>query len=158
MPIQPIHLGFLLLIAATAIPSIGNLGKFGDTLSEARKEADRLGADMVDLKLSQQEAEQKSEIANERYQKGCLPVVSDDQDYYVSLIELSPVVDPITQVPLPAGSVVCDAHGNTAVLVDLDGDPNTAAVASNFAFTGQKAVIDAHLSNYRGAVYTLPNN
>lgn len=145
-------------VLISAIPSLGGLGQLSGQISEARTEAKRISADMVELKLSQQEAEQKAAVAIKRYEYGCIPVVSPDQRQYVSLIENSPVVDTSSGVPLPAGSLVCDAHGNTAELVDDDSDPTTAAIAQSFAFTGRKEVIEFRLQQYQGARYSMPQN
>lgn len=145
-------------VLISAIPSLGGLGQLSGQINEARSEAKRISGDMVELKLSQQEAEQKAVIAIQRYEGGCIPVVSDDQQSYVTLIENRAVVDTSSGVPLPAGSLVCDAHGNTAELVDHDGDPTTKAIAQAFAFTGRKAVIRSRLQQYQGARYSMPNN
>ena len=154
--IKPVHLVFGALILVTAIPSVSNLGGLSQSVGEARKEADRIGDEMTQLHLSQQEAEQKAEIANSRYQNGCVPVVDRSRTSYVTLVKGRPVFDAKTSRPLPAGTFVCDGHGNTAVLADDDEDASTPAVAMGFAFTGDKAVIDARLQQYRGASYLIP--
>lgn len=156
--IQPLHLFFGGVVLVSAIPSLGSLGQLSGQINEARTEAKRISGDMVELRLSQQEAEQKAAIAIQRYEKGCIPVVSDDQARYVTLIENRPVIDTSSRVSLPAGSLVCDAHGNTAELVDDDGDATTPAIAQSFAFTGRKEVIDFRLQQYQGASYSMPNN
>lgn len=145
-------------VLVSAIPSLGGLNQLSGEISEARSEAKRISSDMVDLKLSQQEAEQKAAVADARYGDGCIPVVSPNQLEYVSLIENSPVTDTGSGIPLPAGSVVCDAHGNTAELVDHDSDPTTAAIAQSFAFTGRKEVVEFRLRQYTGARYSMPQN
>jgi len=154
--VMHLFLGGVVLVSA--IPSLGNLGQLSGQISEARSEAKRINADMVELKLSQQEAEQKAAVAIQRYEGGCIPVVSPDQRQYVSLIEDRPVIDTSSGVPLPAGSLVCDAHGNTAELVDHDGDPTTEAIAQSFAFTGRKEVIEFRLKQFKGARYSMPQN
>lgn len=158
MQIKPIHGIFGLLLIGTAVPSLSGLGQLSSEVNAARTEAKRIGQETTELKLSQQEADQKSVIANERYQEGCLPVVSPDQRSYVSLVLNQPVVDSASGVPLPVGSVVCDAHGNTGVITDDDGDPNTYGLVQKMAFTGDKNIIDAHLRNYKGALYSMPQN
>lgn len=155
---KPIHIGFAVAIVATAAPSLGGLQGFTREVNQARTEAQRIGGDMTALKLAQQEAQQKAAMANQRYQAGCLPVVSDDQSRYVTLVKNKTVVDSASGAPLPAGTIVCDAHGNTAILVDDDQVPDTPAVAQIFAYTGDKAIIQHRLSNYQGAAYTMPQN
>ena len=153
-----IHIFFGLDLVAAAIPSLGGVQNFSGEVNQARFEAKRLGQDMTELKLSQQEAMQKAEVAAQRYRDGCIPVVSSDQTQYVTLVKNKPVVDNASKVPLPAGSVVCDAHGNTAMLVDDDQVPDTAAVAQAFAFTGNKAIVQHRLNSYQGAAYSMPQN
>ncbi|MBD1871232.1 hypothetical protein H6F95_28785 [Cyanobacteria bacterium FACHB-471] len=83
--------------------------------------------------------EQQAEIAEKRYSGGCVLVVaSDDPSKFTSLTEGQPVLDAVRGVPLPAGTVVCDAFGNTARIVSVDGNP----VAGEFAFTGNKQVVE----------------
>lgn len=158
MTLKPIHALFGLALIGTAVPSLGGLGQFSHDVTAARSEAKRIGQETTELKLSQQEAEQKSAAANQRYQEGCLPVVSPDQRHYVSLVLNQPVVDAVSGVPLPVGSIVCDAHGNTGVITDDDGNPNTHGLVQKMAFTGDKAVINDHLSTYQGALYSMPQN
>lgn len=158
MKFKPVHLVFGGLVLATAIPSLNNLKGFTGEVAKARAEADRIGRDMTELQLSQQEAEQKAAVAIERYQNGCLPVVDNTQTQYVSLQLNQPVIDSVTYQPLPAGTVVCDAHGNTGVMTDDDNDPNTPPVVQKLAFTGDKAAVDARIRQYRGASYGMPTN
>jgi hypothetical protein len=152
------HIAFGLALLATAAPNVGNLGNFTTAVNQARTEAKRIGQDMTELQLSQQEAEQKNAVAVERYRSGCLPVVTPDQSQYVSLQLNSPVIDSASGQPIPVGSVVCDANGNTGVIVDDDQDDTTPGVTQKLAFTGDKAIITWRLGQYQGAAYSLPQN
>ena len=155
---KPIHGVFALAIVGTAIPSLSNIGNFTSKVSTARAEASRIGDDMTELTLSQQEQAQKNEVAIARYQNGCIPVVSADQLRYVSLLLNTPVLDSASGQPIPVGSIVCDAHGNTGVITDDDSDPNTPGLTQKMAFTGDKKLVDWHLNQYQGAAYYLPSN
>jgi hypothetical protein len=155
---KPIHGVFALAIVGTSIPSISNLGSFSSKVTTARAEASRIGADMTELQLGQQEQAQKNEVAIARYQNGCIPVVSADQQRYVSLALNLPVLDSASGQPIPVGSIVCDAHGNTGVIADDDNDPSTPGVTQQMAFTGDKAIVDWRLGQYQGAAYYLPSN
>lgn len=157
MNLKTPHLLFAGLIALTAVPSLGNVKGFTGEVARARAEADRIGQDMTELQLSQQEAEQKAVVALERYANGCVPVVDNTQTKYVSLQLNVPVIDSVTLQPLPAGTVVCDAHGNTGVMTDDDNDQSTPAVVQKMAFTGDKPAVDARMRQYRGASYGMPN-
>ncbi|MGB3202757.1 MAG: hypothetical protein WBA99_17760 [Nodosilinea sp.] len=152
------HGAFALVILGTAIPSLSNLGDFSSKVTTARAEASRIGDDMTELQLAQQEQEQKNEMAIARYQDGCIPVVSVDQQRYVSLVLNLPVIDSASNQPIPVGSVVCDALGNTGIITDDDADPNTPGITQKMAFTGDKAIVDARLSQYQGAAYYMPSN
>jgi hypothetical protein len=153
-----IHGLFAVGLLLTAVPSLGNFRDFTSSVGEARADAKRIGQDMTELQLSQQEAEQKNAIAVERYRSGCLPVVTPDQSQYVSLVLNSPVIDSASGAPIPVGSVVCDANGNTGVIVDDDQDETTPGVTQKMAFTGDKAIITWRLDQYQGASYSLPQN
>ncbi|HZG41195.1 MAG TPA: hypothetical protein VEZ50_21160 [Nodosilinea sp.] len=155
---KPIHGVFALTIIGTAIPSLSNIGNFTSNVSTARAEAGRIGQDMTELQLAQQEQAQKNEVALARYQSGCIPVVSADQQRYVSLMLNTPVLDSATGQPIPVGSIVCDAHGNTGVITDDDSDPNTPGLTQKMAFTGDKAIVDWRLNQYQGAAYYMPSN
>ncbi len=61
---KPIHGVFALAIIGTAIPSVSNLGNFASKVTTARAEASRIGDDMTELTLSQQEQEQKNEVVS----------------------------------------------------------------------------------------------
>lgn len=152
------HLIFGGLVLLTAIPSLGGLRGFSADISQARLEAKRIGQETTQLQLAQQEAEQKAAIAEARYESGCVPVVTPDQRYYAALIQNRPVVHSITKAPLPVGSVVCDANGNTAVIVDDDDDNRTPGVVQQMAFTGDKELVDKQLRMYKGASFTMPTN
>ena len=154
---KPIHGAFALAIVGTAIPSVSNLGNFASKVPTARAEASRIGDDMTELTLRQQEQAQKNEVAIARYQDGCIPVVSADQQNYVSLVLNLPVLDSVSNHPISVGSIVCDAHGNTGAITDDDNDPSTPGVTQKMAFTGDKAIVDARMKQYRGAAYYLPS-
>ncbi|MBD2261123.1 hypothetical protein [Pseudanabaena sp. FACHB-2040] len=157
MNLKTPHLLFAGLVALTAIPSLGNLKSFSGEVARARAEADRIGQDMTELQLAQQEAEQKAAIADERYRTGVVPVVDlATQGHYVTLSKNQPVLDSLTRQPLPAGTVVADANGNTGVLVDDDNDPTTPAVVQKMAFTGNRQLVQDALAQYGGASYGLP--
>lgn len=143
-------------IALTAVPSLGNLGGVGSQITELREQATAQSQELSLLNLSQEQSDNLAAIAEKRLKDGCVPVFSRDQGNYVTLIVNKPVVDPTTRQALPAGTLLCDAYGNTALLVDDDGDPNTPAVAQQFAFTGNRDLVKDVLSNYRGARFFMP--
>ncbi|WP_414579120.1 hypothetical protein [Anabaena sp. CCY 9402-a] len=82
---------------------------------------------------TQEYSKELAEIANQRYQDGCLRIGGYLQSG-------KPIIKDGKQ--LPAGVTVCDRHGNTGVLVpaDFDGDGRVNAVAGKIAFTGSPPV------------------
>ena len=139
----------------TAIPSLGGFLQSTGNLTSLRSEAARAGERNHALTLAQQEATAAAEIARQRFEAGCVPVVSQDQQTYVSLVEGQPVVDSATGIPLPVGTLVCDAHGNTGVMVATDGG---GPVVGLVAFVGDRALVEARLAQFNGATYSQPTN
>lgn len=158
MRVKPIHIAFGVGLAIAAVPSLGSLRGLTSDLQVVRQEAKRIGAENTELQLSLQEAEQKAAVAESRYKSGCIPVVTEDQSQYVALQLNRPVLDVASKHPLPVGSVVCDAHGNTGVIVDDDQSHRTPGVTQRLAFTGNTDLVQERLDNYRGARYTLPQS
>jgi hypothetical protein len=136
-------LGGLALLAA--VPSLGNAKGTMGQFQEMREQSANGAADHARLMLEQEEIAATAEIAVQRYIEGCQPVVDWDQINYVSLVENEVVLDPTTRFPIPAGTVVCDANGNTAIIRENDqGWP----VAQSFAFTGDQGVVRQRLSQF----------
>ena len=70
------------------------------------------------LHTSEEAAEAQAAIALQRYKDGCVMVVAmSHPGFYTSLTEGEPVLDRIRKKPLPVGTIVCDANGNTAKIV-----------------------------------------
>ncbi|MFB8788638.1 MAG: hypothetical protein U7123_07245 [Potamolinea sp.] len=105
------------------------------------------------LRASQQTSEAQAEIANKRYENGCVMVVAiKNPKDYTSLSEGQPVLDRVQKTPLPAGTVVCDANGNTGKIVTVKGQP----VVGEMSFTGNKTLVVQARKNFT-AKYSLPN-
>lgn len=91
------------------------------------------------LQQSQDQADLRAQLAEMRYQNGCLVVMDATGTSPVNLVAETPVVDVTTGIALPLGTEVCDVHGNTGVIkanpdtgkpeiVDMARTPNTAIV------------------------------
>ena len=126
-----------------------NAGGIKDSLAKQSELRSIVAANQAQVQAQQllQEKQKGLEpIANERYQKGCEMVLSFDViGQYKALSVGSPVIDgnvaskvrnlspknlPLSAV-LPAGSTVCDAYGNTAVLENnAQGFPVVLSIAS----------------------------
>ena len=138
----------------------GMLASFPATMVER----DRVKADLDNisrLKVDEMTQQSLALIAETRYANGCRFVVSKlDPTQAAALGEGINVVDRATNNYLPSGTVICDFVGSTAILesMDLDGDGVPNPAATNFAFTGNAAVVqkamqaagfNAELSNPR---------
>ena len=130
-------LGFSLLLGMDSIKS--NLQQ----VSTIRAKVQEDSKTQMNLQASQQDAEVKAQIAEARYQAGCVVVVaSNNQGFHTSITEGAPVLDAIRKTALPPNTIVCDADGNTAKLVNGVYRGSNTAVAWELAFTGNRAVID----------------
>ena len=140
-----IALGLIGLAALAAVPSFSNAQGTMSQFQEMREQSAQGAADHARLMLEQEEVAANAEIAVQRYLTGCAPVVDWNQINYVSLVENEVVLDPTTKFPIPAGTVVCDANGNTAIIRNnAQGWP----VAQSFAFTGDQGVVRQRLSQF----------
>jgi len=135
----PWIIGGLCLLAT--LPSL--IGSLPATMAErdrVKASLDKVSQLQVDA-VSQQSLAQ---IAEARYASGCRFVVSKlDPTQAAALGEGINVIDRATNGYLPSGTIACDFVGNTAVLesMDLDGDGVPNPAATDFAFTGNAAVV-----------------
>jgi len=88
----------------------------------------------MELRASQQATQMNAQIAQQRYQAGCLKLRS-------ALVQGEPVFQ--NGSPLPKGTIVCDRFGNTGKLVprDFDKDGKYVPVVAETAFTGNSKVV-----------------
>lgn len=95
------------------------------------------------------------EVAESRFNDGCTLVVGlETPDRYVSLGQ-SPVLDPTNKQPLPAGTVVCDANGNTGIL-DADGVPKLLAQTADRTVIEKQKQMDK-AAGIQPALQTIPS-
>jgi hypothetical protein len=90
--------------------------------------------------LEEQLALEKSQasVAEARYKAGCTIVVAvNSPRNLATLVEGEPVLDRTTKKPLPAGTVVCDANGQTGVIIR---DDQKKLVVGQMAFTGDRTL------------------
>lgn len=143
--------GLSICFALSANNIKANLDAMGQLQTSVRQNT----AYEMRLKASEQSAQAQAEIAEQRYKTGCVFVVaSNDPNSYTSLTEGQPVLDRVRRKPLPVGTIVCDANGNTARIVQGEDKP----VVGEIAFTGNQNVIDRARARRRSkARYTQPN-
>jgi hypothetical protein len=108
------------------------------------------------LTLAQDAAKQRDAIARQRYQDGCVMVVSaNDKTQLTSITEGLPVIDASRNVPLSAGNIVCDQNGLTGEIIPNPTDPKVPIVG-NTAFTSDRNLVANAAKRYRGTRYTMP--
>ena len=107
------------------------------------------------LTLSQDAAKQKDAIARQRYQDGCVMVVSgNDKTQLTAITEGLPVIDSARNVPLSVGNIVCDSNGLTGEIIA--GENPKIPVVGNTAFTSDRTLVANAAKRYRGTKYTMP--
>ncbi|QFS51309.1 hypothetical protein GXM_08803 [Nostoc sphaeroides CCNUC1] len=93
---------------------------------------------------------EQATIADARYKTGCLPIVATVYPHkYVTIVQGKVIQDRITRNPLPRGTVVCDANGNTGVIADR-------GEVEAIAFTGNRDLVATRLKRFRGGTYSQP--
>jgi len=133
--------------------SSGNIKANLSTVSQLQQTVRENSAQEWRLRASQQSAQNQALIAKQRYEEGCVMVVAmKDPKSFTSLEAGKPVIDRVRKTPLPVGSMVCDANGNTAKIVQGKDKP----VVGDIAFTGNRTVIEQARKRAK-ARYTLPN-
>lgn len=152
--IKPSNLLFGGLLIVGAIASIPSIQKHQARIDLIRDDIKAREAKAEALDRQLQYEQRQAEVANKRYQS-CLPVVGNEYrngtHYFTGLKEGDKPKDRITGKVLPTGTVICDAHGTTAVI-----DDNGAATYT--AYTGDRDVVQARLKRFRGSQYSQPVN
>ena len=152
MGIKPSNLmfgGLLIIGAIASIPSIQKHQARTDLIrADIKARESRAEALLRQLEYEQRQAE----VANKRY-KSCLPVVGEEYrngtHYFTGLKKGDKPKDRITGDYLPTGTVICDAHGTTAVI-------NQDGAVSYTAYTGDRDVVQARLKRFKNSQYSQP--
>jgi hypothetical protein len=152
--IKPSNLLFGGLLIVGGIASIPSIQKHQARIDLIRDDIKAREAKSEALLRQLQYEQRQAEVANKRY-KSCLPVVGNEYrngtHYFTGLKDGDKPKDRITGKVLPTGTVICDAHGTTAVI-----DDNGAATYT--AYTGDRDVVQARLNRFRGSQYSQPVN
>jgi hypothetical protein len=138
---NPINVTFGVLMLGCLALSSGNVKANFQSIDATKKITQFNSAKNLELTASQQDAESQAEIANQRYQSGCLMLVSNGR--LVHLAQAITVIDPDTRKPLPKGTLVCDSFGNSGKLAprDFDRDGIFVTVITESAFTGNQEIV-----------------
>lgn len=138
---NPVNATFGALLIGCLALSSGNVKANFESIDATKKTTQFNAAKNLELTASQQDVESQAEIANQRYQSGCLMLSTNNK--FVHLAQAITVIDPDRKTPLPKGTLVCDAFGNTGRLAprDFDQDGVFVTVITETAFTGNQEII-----------------
>ena len=151
---NPVSATFGVSIIGCLLISSSNVQRNMQSFSAFRDEAQKNNVADMRLRSSIDATQAQSEIAKQRYQSGCVMVVSmKHPNDYTSLSEGQPVLDRVRKTPLPIGTIVCDANGNTARIVP--GQDKTPVVGE-LAFTGDHQLVEASRKRHNHR-YSLPD-
>lgn len=129
---NPLALIGLGIVGLGLIFNEGNLQSLSQTSAMVRSQREASQRESLQAQIAEQKA-------TDRYNRGCVFVVAQTEPgTFTSLSEGQPVIDQARQTPLSNGVVVCDREGGTGVISN--------GVVSDFAFTGNRTVIDAALA------------
>lgn len=150
-----------IVVAAIALQNYVGGGFSGLQEMKVQGEANRAlrstqQQEQAKLTLSNDAAKQRDTIARQRYEAGCVMVVSaNDRSQLTSITEGLPVIDSSRNVPLSIGNIVCDSNGLTGEII---ADPNNPKipVVGNTAFTSDRNLVANAAKRYRGTKYTMP--
>jgi hypothetical protein len=154
---NPVNTAFGVLMIGCLALSSGNVKANFQSIDATKKTTQFNAAKNLELTASQQDAESQASIANQRYQTGCLMLVSNSK--FVHLAQAITVIDPDRKTPLPKGTLVCDAFGNTGRLAprDFDTDGVFVTVITETAFTGNQEIISkAKLQASKNGSFATP--
>ncbi|MBE9178635.1 hypothetical protein IQ268_08690 [Oculatella sp. LEGE 06141] len=143
----------LALVATAAIAAMNHQNILENMkASEVRAQQIKANAALsAEAEASTLFAEQQAAIAEGRYVAGCMFIYfADTPNQYANVAVGARVVDPVDGSPLPPGTVVCDANGNTAI---LDGNSKISLPA----YTGNKAIVrEAEQRQFAEGTYSNP--
>jgi hypothetical protein len=138
------------LIGASLLYSSGDIQRNVGAIADIKQS---IAENSKQQKILEQQLEFEKEqatIADARYKSGCLPIVATVYPHkYVTIVKGKVILDRITLNPLPKGTVVCDANGNTGVI-------GLRGAVEAIAFTGNRDLVATRLKRFRGGTYSQP--
>ncbi|MBC1225385.1 hypothetical protein GNF10_23710 [Nostoc sp. UCD121] len=138
------------LIGASLVYSSGDIQRNMGAITEIKQSIAQNSKQQTILEQQLELEKQQAAIADSRYESGCLPIVATVYPHkYVTIVQGKVIFDRITLNPLPKGTVVCDANGNTGVIADR-------GEVEAIAFTGNRDLVATRLKRFRGGTYSQP--
>ncbi|AUB42070.1 hypothetical protein COO91_08169 [Nostoc flagelliforme CCNUN1] len=141
---------FCTLIGASLLYSSGDIQRNMAAISDIKQSIAQNSKQQTLLEQQFKFELEQGIIADARYRTGCLPIVATVYPHkYVTIVQGKVIQDRITLNPLPKGTVVCDANGNTGVIGD-------GGEVEAIAFTGNRDLVATRLKRFRGGTYSQP--
>ena len=138
------------LVGASLIYSSGDIAQNMGAITDIKQSIAQNSKQQTLLEQQLEFEKEQAIIADARYKSGCLPIVATVYPHkYVTIVQGKVIQDRITLNPLPFGTVVCDANGNTGVIGD---EGKVEAIA----FTGNRDLVATRLKRFRGGTYSQP--
>jgi hypothetical protein len=138
------------LVGASLIYSSGDIQRNMGAITDIKQSIAQNSKQQTLLEQQFEFEKQQAIIADARYRTGCLPIVATVYPHkYVTIVQGKVIQDRITLNPLPKGTVVCDANGNTGVIGD-------GGEVEAIAFTGNRDLVATRLKRFRGGTYSQP--
>ncbi len=73
------------------------------------------GADIQQAQIESEQAQHRRELAQSRYENGCLFIMETSTNTYVSLSDEMVITDRLSGLPVPDDTDICVIFGNTAL-------------------------------------------
>ncbi|MBE8990139.1 hypothetical protein [Nostoc sp. LEGE 12450] len=138
------------LIGASLVYSSGDIQRNMGAITDIKQSIAQNSKQQTILEQQLELELELATIADSRYESGCLPIVATVYPHkYVTIVQGKVIKDRITLNPLPKGTVVCDANGNTGVIADR-------GEVEAIAFTGNRDLVATRLKRFRGGTYSQP--
>ncbi|MBD2565907.1 MULTISPECIES: hypothetical protein [Nostoc] len=138
------------LIGVSLLYSSGDIQRNMGAVSDIKQSIAENSKQQTILEQQLEFEKEQATIADSRYESGCLPIVATVYPHkYVTIVQGKVIKDRITLNPLPKGTVVCDANGNTGVIADR-------GEVEAIAFTGNRDLVATRLKRFRGGTYSQP--
>ncbi|MEH2279536.1 MAG: hypothetical protein V7K40_33365 [Nostoc sp.] len=138
------------LIRASLVYSSGDIQRNMGAIADIKQSIAQNSTQQTMLEQQFEFEKEQATIADARYKSGCLPIVATVYRHkYVTIVAGKVIFDRITLNPLPKGTVVCDANGNTGVIGDQ-------GAVDGIAFTSNRDLVATRLKRFRGGTYSQP--
>lgn len=144
----PLEMGIGAIALIALISSVPAMMQNAELSGQLAREVQLKNAEANRLRAIQDDLAAKDAIARERF-KSCLFVRTKTAQTIVGITHGLEVVDNVTRLPLPVGTVVCSIDGNTGIIA-ADGR------VGDVAFTGDRALVAEALK--RSGIQLAPSD